>query len=179
MKFIHNPIIRLSIYIILVIILTVSLVLFLAGKIENKTKLLQEKRSILRVSQQQDSNFLELKNTYDLVKNNQKNIEKIFPDNDNIQNFIIALENIAEQTGNEQILNFDSLDSAKTEGENIKSLKFTTSLSGNIDTFINYFKRLKDLPYFIEIENITINNSSGIANSSSKMNIKSKVYIKN
>lgn len=179
MNFIHNPIIRLSICIMLAMAFTVSSVLFLAGKIENKTKQLQEKRSILRVSQQQDDNFLELKKTYSLVKNNQKKIEEIFPDDDNIENFIVALENAAEQTGNAQILNFDSLDSAKIEGENIKSLKFTIFLTGNVNTFINYLKHLKNLSYFIEIENITLNDNSGIANNNSKMNIKSKIYIRN
>lgn len=179
MNFIHNPIIRLSIYIIFVIAFTVSSVLFLAGKIENKTKRLQEKRSVFRVSQQQDDNFLELKKTYDLVKNNQKKIEGIFPDDNNIENFIVALENAAEQTGNAQIINFESLDSAKTEGENIKSLKFTVFLTGNTGAFINYLKRIKNLPYFIEIENIALSNSLGIANNDSKMNIKSKIYIRN
>jgi Tfp pilus assembly protein PilO len=179
MNFIHNPIIRLSIYIIFVIILTASSVLFLAGKIENKTRQLQEKRSMLRISQQQGENFLELKKTYDLVKNNQKKIEEIFPNNDNIEDFIIRLENIAEQTSNSQILNFDPLDSAKAEGENIKSLKFTIFLTGNVNTFANYLKLIKNLPYFIEIENITVNNNLGIANNDSKMNIKSKIYIRN
>jgi Tfp pilus assembly protein PilO len=179
MSFISNPIIRLSIYIILVIVFTVSSVLFLADKIESKTKKLQEKRSVLRVSQQQDENFLELKKTYDIIKNNQKKIEEIFPDDDNIGNFIIALENTAEQTSNAQILNFDSLDNAKAEGENIKSLKFTVFLTGNTNTFINYLKQIKSLPYFIEIENVTLNNNSSIANNDSRMDIKSKIYIRN
>lgn len=179
MNFIRNPIIKLSIYIMLVMVFTVLSVLFLAGKIEGKTKQLQEKRSILKVSQQQDDNFLELKKTYDLVKNNQKKIEEIFPNDDNIEDFIIALEDAADQTGNAQILNFDSLDSAKTEGENIKSLKFTIFLTGNADTFIGYLKRLKNLSYFIEIENVTLNNNSGIANNNSRMDIKSKIYIRN
>jgi len=179
MNFIHNPIIRLSIYISFVIVFTVSSVLFLADKIEGKTKQLQEKRSILRVSQQQDDNFLELKKTYDIVKNNQKKIKEAFPNDDNIEDFIVALENAAEQTGNSQILNFDPMDNTKIEGENIKSLKFTIFLTGNVNAFINYLKRLKDLSYFIEIENITLNNNLGIANNDSKMNIKSKIYIRN
>ncbi len=179
MNLVHNPIIKFSIYIILVTAFIVSSVLFLAGKIESKTKQLQEKRSVLKVSQQQGENFLELKKTYDLVKNNQKKIEEAFPNDDNIEGFIIALENAAGQTGNGQTLNFDLLDNAKTEGENIKGLKFTIFLTGNVNTFANYLERIKDLPYFIEIENITVNNNLGIANNDSRMDIKSKIYIRN
>lgn len=179
MNFLDNPITKLSIYITFVIVFTISSILFLVDKIENKTKQLQEKRSILRVSQQQDNNFLELKNTYNIVETNQKKIENIFPNENNIENFIVKLENISNQTNNTQILNFDSLDNAKIEGENIKSLKFTIFLTGNINTFTDYLNQIENLFYFIEIENVTLDNNLGISNNASKMSIKSKIYIKN
>jgi len=179
MNLIHNPTIKFSIYIILVIVFTVSLILFLVDKIENKTKQLQEKRSILLVSQQRDNNFLELKNSYEIVENNQKTFEQIFPNENNIEKFIVTLENTAKNTNNIQTLNFDQLRNATIEGENIKSIKFTIILTGNISSFINYLNEIKKLSYFIEIENITLNNNLGITNNNSRMNIKSKVYIKN
>ena len=61
----------------------------------------------------------------------------------------------------------------------IKSLKFTIFLTGNINTFTDYLNQIENLFYFIEIENVTLDNNLGISNNASKMSIKSKIYIKN
>lgn len=179
MNFTNNKIITLSIAIIFVIFFTSSVVFFLIDKIENKTEKLQEQKSMLKVLQQQNDNFLELKKTYNIVEENQKKIESILPDDNTIENFIIKLEQIAEQTNNSQSLNFEPLENAKTAGGNVKSLKFTVLLTGNLNTFIKYLNQVKSSSYFVEIENITIINSLGISNNNSKINIKAKTYIRN
>ncbi|MBW6441231.1 type 4a pilus biogenesis protein PilO [Patescibacteria group bacterium] len=178
MTYIHNLIIKLSIYTILVLFFSISLILFLTNKIQNKSDELHEKRSILRVSQQQDSNFLELKNSYHIVENNLEKIEGLFPNADNIQNFIISLENTATQTNNQQILNFPPLESAKNESTNLKSISFSIFLTGNMNTFIEYLNKVKKLTYFIDIESINLSNNTGVSFNDSKMNIKAKIYIR-
>jgi len=132
---------------------------------------------MLEVSEKHDANFLELKNTYQIVKDNLKNAKEMIPDEKNLEDLVIALENTATQTNNGQTLTFDPIEKSKSVGEKTVSLNFSANLTGNIDSFSNYLDKIKTLPYFIEIENITIKNGSGIINNDSVMTLKSKVYI--
>lgn len=173
-----NPIIKLSALIIIIIAISMSVIFILKNKIESKAAQLQEKRNMLEILEKRDENFLDLKNTNELVEKNLPIIEAMLPDEKNIGKFVVALENIAAKTNNEQFLVFNPIENSKQAGEKINSLEFSVTLTGNSSSFINYLEEFKKLPYFVEIKNITIENSSGITNNDSQMNLKSKIYIK-
>ena len=173
-----NSIVKLSVLIIMIVVISMSVVFILKNKIEDKTVQLQEKRNMLEVLEKRDENFLELKNTNKLVKKNLLVIEKMLPDEKNIEKFVTTLENIAAKTNNNQILIFDPIENSKPTGEKIDSLEFSVILTGNSYSFINYLEEFEKLPYFIKIKNVTIENNLGIVNNNSQLNLKSEIYIK-
>ena len=173
-----NSIVKLSVLIIMIVAISMSVVFILKNKIEDKTVQLQEKRNMLEVLEKRDENFLELKNTNKLVKKNLLVIEKMLPDEKNIEKFVTTLENIAAKTNNNQILIFDPIENSKPTGEKIDSLEFSVILTGNSYSFINYLEEFEKLPYFIKIKNVTIENNLGIVNNNSQLNLKSEIYIK-
>lgn len=178
MLLLKNPIIKLSALIAIIIIIATAVVFVLKNKTEDRAARLQEKRNMLEILESRDENFLDLKNTNELVKKNLPIIEKMLPDEKNIEKFVITLENIAAKTNNNQILVFNPIENSKPAGEKIDSLEFSITLIGNSYSFINYLEEFEKLPYFTEIKNITIKNNSGIANNDSQMNLKSDIYIK-
>jgi len=173
-----NQIIKLVVLIIIIIAVSTSIVFILKNKIEIKAAQLQEKRNMLEILEKRDENFLELKSTNELVEKNLPIIEDMLPDEKNIERFVTILENIAAKTNNDQILVFNPIKNSKPAGEKIDSLEFSITLIGNSHSFINYLEELKKLPYFIKIKNVIIENNLGIVNNSSKMNLKSEIYIK-
>ena len=173
-----NPIIKLSVLTVAIVVISMSVVFILKNKIEDKTAQLQEKRNMLEVLEKRDENFLELKSTNKLVEKNLLIIEKMLPDEKNIEKFVTMLENIAAKTNTDQVLFFDPIESAKPVGEKINSLEFSITLMGNFYSLINYLEEFEKLPYFIKIKNVTIENSLGIANNNSQLNLKSEIYIK-
>jgi Tfp pilus assembly protein PilO len=152
--------------------------LILKDKIEASSKKIYESRSMLKVLENRDENYSLLKADYPLVQEGLPVLRKALPKDDNLDGVVTSLDALALETDNTQNLVFDPMSAAQIVG-GMKSLGFTASLEGNFGSFENYFKKIQRLPYFIEIGNVSIVNSTGVFNNNSRLNYKAKVYIKN
>lgn len=173
-----NPAVKPIIFTIAAIVAAVALVFIFKSKIETSAKSIHEKRSLLVVLEKRDENLLTLKADADILRKNLPILRKALPEEDNISIIVSSLESLAAQTNNTVNLEFEPLSNSQIIGTT-KGVNFSASLSGNIGTFTQYLKGLKNLPYFIEISSIAISGDSGIfSNNNSRLVLNARVYIK-
>lgn len=163
---------------LIIIIVSAAIISFLADKIEASAKKTFEKRSMLALLEEKGENLLKLKSDYGLVGGKLPVIKDMIPNERSAEKAVISLENLALKTNNNQTLVFETADKIKPAGEKIKYLKFSITLTGNIDSFILYLEELKKLPYFIEISSITTKNDKGVFNNESRMDAEAVIYIR-
>ncbi len=172
-----KKIIKLSICIIAVIFICAAAVFLLKAKIEIAAHKIYEKRSMLAVLEFKENNSLALSANYPIVRDNLPLLEKALPDKDNVAEAVNAIDVLAQETGNTQVLEFKPL--TETVGfETIENVAFSAVLSGNIWSFREYLDKLKKLPYFVEITSVNISSDMGIFDPDGKMNIAAKLYIR-
>lgn len=150
----------------------------LKNKIEASSKKIYETRSRLKVLENRDETYSLLKADYHIVNDGLPLLREALPKEDGLIEVVASLDALASETNNTQNLVFDPIANAQGDGE-MRSIGFTASLEGNFGSFEDYFKKIQKLPYFIEISNVSIANSSGIFNNNGRMNYKAKLYIKN
>lgn len=150
----------------------------LKNKIESEAKKIYESRSMLKVLENRNENYSLLKADYSFVREGLPILRKALPKEDDLDAAVTGFDVLAAETNNTQNLVFDSLSSAQIVG-GMKSIGFTASLEGNFGSFEDYFKKIRKLPYFIEIKNISIANGAGVFNNNSRLNFEAKLYIKN
>jgi len=171
-----NPVIKPIIFTFLIMFISVSATTYMKDNIEKKAVQIREKRSMLSVMEKRGENILELKRGYPLIKDKLPKIEKALPDERNINELVNAVENAATRTNNAQVLSFEPLDNAQSAGTKIRSVKLSSTVSGNVGTFSAYLSALEELPYFIAIDSISIQNNSAAPNNG-KMTLTAKVFI--
>lgn len=172
-----DKLIKLSIITLFVFAVGCAGIYYMKNKVEKDAKKIYESRSMLKVLESRDENYSLLKIDYPIVKKGLPFLKDVLPKEDKIEKAVSDLDMLAVETGNTQNLVFDSPANAEIAGE-IKGLGFSASLDGNFGSFQNYFKKLRTLPYFIEIKNVGISNSSGIFNNNGRLTYRAKLYIK-
>ncbi len=176
---------RISKLIISIILsISVSGALFSAAEkiIEKEARKIYEKRSFLKVLEGKQENFLALKDDQPMMEENLPILKAALPSENEIDAVIITLENIAVQTGNKQILNFESMSNSEDLGS-IKAVRFSANLSGNIFSLSQYLNKLQKLPYFIEVSSVNVSSDAGFlnenfGNASSRLSLSAKLYYK-
>lgn len=172
-----RQIIKLSIYIFAVIFVGAAAVFVLKARIESAAHKIYEKRSMLTALEFRENNSLALSANYPIVRDNLPILEKALPDKDNVTEAVSAIDSLAQETGNMQVLEFKPLVETMS-ADTIESVAFTATLTGNIWSFGDYLDKLKKLPYFIEIISVNLSGDTGVSGPGGKMNIAAKLYIK-
>lgn len=173
-----NPIVKLTIAVFVIIAAGFAVSFAFKNKIEASARKIYEARSMLKVLENRDENYLLLKTNYESAQEGLPILRQALPKEDGLDSVVSDLDVLAVQTGNTQNLNFESLKNSQNLS-GMASVNFTANLTGNIDSFDGYLKKLRALPYFIEISNINIGNNSGVFSNNSRLTLNAKLYLKN
>ncbi len=173
-----NYIIKLIIAMLVIAILSLAAVFFIKGKIETKANQISERHIMLVALENNEENFLQIKESYKIVQKNLPAIKSYFPEEDNIDSFINSIQNLAEKNGGSQILKFEPMNKSQAEGANLRKLNFSSTIYGNTNTFIKYLDGLKAMPYFVKINRTEIRNSLGTSDINGQMLIEASLFIK-
>lgn len=171
-----KPVLKIISLIIAIVVLSLLAIFEIKKKIEIKAKQIFEKQTMLAAIENRNENYSSLKSKYEIVKENLPIMKNLLPEEENLDVPIKALENLAPETNNTQMLKFESAASSKTEGENAKKINFSTTLTGNFETFTKYLEDLYNMPYFIKINSIDVKNSTGIYSSNGQMTINATLF---
>lgn len=173
-----NYIIRLIIAMLIIAILSLTAVFIIKEKIQTKADQISERHVMLVALENNEENFLQIKESYKIVQDNLPVIKQYFPEEDNIDNFIYSIQSLAEKNGGSQILKFEPMNKSQIEGNNLRKLNFSSTIYGNMDTFIRYLEGIKAMPYFVTINKAEVRNSLVTSEINGQMFIEASLFIK-
>lgn len=173
-----NYIIKLIIAMFVMAILSLAAVFMIKNKIETKACQILERHIMLLSMENNEENFLQIKESYKIVEDNLPAIKQFFPEEDDIDGFINDIQNLAEKNGGSQTLTFEPLNKSAAEGINLKKLNFSSTVYGNMNVFTKYLDGIRNMPYFVKIDRIEIKNSAGTSDISGQMFVEACLFIK-
>lgn len=150
-------------------------VLFFSVKIAEISGSIAEKKETQAQLEQRNETRAGLKNDVARAQQARTAIERAMPPQDNVMDFVAALENIARQNSLAQTLKFET-PVAQTD-EAFSSIDFTVELNANIFTLASYLKKFEQLPYAAGITGIDLRalTDKGWENNSAVI-IRGKLY---
>ena len=146
--------------IFLAVVATFMLCAWLAGGINNNVNTIIKERALSQKLQAQNDVASKLLSDYNAVSASQSQVQRAFPPENNILEFVGAIDSIAAKRTIPHSIHFES--PAKTDktletpSQPLTQVAFTLSLQSNIYIFDEFLKDLEHLPYFVSISNITI-----------------------
>ncbi len=171
----RKKIIRTVIGTVAVLILGIVAISFTARQIVLASKTLQEKRSLLYVWEKRDETLTSLKEDFKKIEEDLPQVKKALPKEEEIIDFIAALENVALSAGIEQTIHFEPKTKDKAGAYPIIVCK--VDLGGNLDSTIRYLSEVEGLVYFVKFNNLDMIGEENIQKSS-EAKLLSEIYIK-
>lgn len=162
------------------IVAAYAIIALLNSEILSLTGAVIKNRSLANTLASRTELFTILKRDAEIVGSNDAVIERAFIPSDNILDFVAALESLALKNSVTQNFRFNSPTRA-TEAASIPlaEISYTSNLSTNILTLTNYLKDFERLPYFTQIEGLSLTaQDKGGWSGTSQASINAKLYTK-
>jgi hypothetical protein len=133
---------------------------FFVSKIKNISDSLHTQKRLTLILQTKQSYKNTLMEEYEQIKKHIPSIENALPKDENILDFLSAIESISKQQSVEQNLKFTGTAPAEESSPEfpINSLSFTYTANGNIFVAIETLKAFEKLPFSSKIEGFSISS---------------------
>lgn len=162
---------------LLTAVLTISILLifiFVLGKrISALANEIQDKKNQIEALANREKNINQLQDDYFKIKDDIPQVTKILPDQENVQEFIQYLEDLARYTSINMQIIFD--DKINTEVQKNKYLIFDINISGKGINTQKFWQTMEKGPYFIKIISFSYDTVDGL-DSDSQLKLKAKVF---
>jgi hypothetical protein len=156
--------------------MTIVTVYFLLKEIENRSNSISLNRNHELELKKKTELIGILQNDIAIVGTNDIKIEEAFIPSDNILNFINALDRLVQEKSTTQVYRFENpIQSTVPAPFLVSYIPYSNNLTTDIKGFSNYLKEFEKLPYFTNIEELSISSqdkSGWIANSTIIFNAK-------
>lgn len=168
----------------LIVIIAIAVVAFISGRIVAITDMMIERRTAYAVLERRAETINKIREDFDSVGLDAiDKMEATFPPSDNIIEFILAMEALAESAGVQQTLTFATPTPfmVKGEGENaadISSINFSASLNGGADTLLEYLEGIENFPYLTRVLELQITSAGGDWESGASVSVRGVFYTK-
>ena len=150
--------------IILAVIIAFFLCAWLEGGIHDNVSAIIQERALSQRLQTENDVASKLVADYNTVQASQSQVQQAFPPEDNILEFVGAVDSIAAKYTIPHSIHFDT--PAKTDktlespSQPLTQVAFSLTLQSNIFIFDEFLKDLERLPYFVSISNISISSQT-------------------
>jgi Tfp pilus assembly protein PilO len=141
--------------------------------LQNKARILSEKKAMILVLQKRENQGKTLQDDWAKIESDFPTVEGALVSKDDLTGFIGKLEEISTKSGVEQILKFDE---KETTDKNTSAIGFELTLKGNLSNFVSYLGSFQSLPYIIKIEKIELSSSQSLQKEG-QATIKAKLYL--
>ena len=156
-----NKIYAFALAVILLILAVVFLIIpLLVSKIKSTSISLAQQKEALNNLEAKQRNFYEFNREYQQIKPDLEKIDSAFVEEGKILDFIVALENIAKQSGNKYEIKVIERPAGGTEQGGAKSINFQISLKGSYPNLIRFLVYLEGLPYMNKVSTLQIQRIS-------------------
>lgn len=148
----------------LAVIIAFFLCAWLGGGINNNVNAIIKERALAQRLQVENDVASKLVADYNTVAASQSEIQRAFPPENNILEFVAAIDSIAAKHSLPHSIHFDSpIKTGKTlesPSQPLTQVTFNLSLQSNIYIFDEFLKDLEHLPYFVNITSISITSQT-------------------
>lgn len=142
---------------------------------QKKINQLVELRTVLALSLRQDEIAQALADDWKKIEPYYPKFKEAIPSTEQLPEILNILESTVTQTKNQDVFRISNLSPSSFSG--ISRLQFEQELNGNLNTFLDYLKALENLPFFVQIENISVVSNTTI-DSVSKMRLSGVIFLK-
>lgn len=169
---------------VLILAIVIFLVIpLLVSKIKSASVSLAQQKEAFNNLEVKQRNFYEFNREYQQIKPDLGKIESAFIEEEKILDFIVALENIAKQSGNKYEIKVIERLAGGTEQGGAKSINFQISLKGSYPSLVRFLVSLEGMPYMnkvatLQIQRISLDKQEFEAGNISS-NIIINAYLKN
>ena len=173
--FVKKQLIRIAVRTLIVLIIAaIHIFVFLQGSEGASWEIFETRAQTLALSQL-EARKNELSIDYNDVVNAIFLLDDALPDGENPLKFRQVLNDLATNTGNSQSFTFrTALPQPIASFPDVKVIPYTITLSGNLNSFINYLNEVQKLKLFIVID--TLNLSGG--NNFDTMTMTARIFVK-
>lgn len=173
LKQIKKPLIRAAVF----SVISLAACLYFAGQLGNISDAARNKRAILFLSQNSQEQFALLKEDFQKISPYVEKVENLFPSSENLLPFINAMENLAVSAGVQQSFRFESAGLQLVPSLNLNKITFNVIINGNMGQFLNYLQKLEKIPYFTQIDSLSLTTSQNLE-SQGQMTVRGSLYVK-
>jgi len=166
--------IRRSILLILLIAVITGGVIFYAYRmISSKAINLANQQNLIYLANQQIKMSSDLQRQWSEISPNIAKIEAMLPASNDLLGFMGALEGIAQASGVQQTIRFQTQNATSTPvnlpGQTQTpgkggSVNFSVELKGSLDQITTYLTNVQNAPYFTEVTDVNITGGQGADN---------------
>lgn len=169
-----------QIFLILIFVFTISFIF--AGKINKESKDLINKRTAVQTILARNQAKAGMYKEYESAKPYIKELENIhfWVAKEDLIKIISLLEKTAQNTGNSQVIQLKDSQPApdiSALGVEVEKMNYMITLSGTLDSLLEYAKKIKELPYYIKIDYINAYDAVDLEKSSQTV-LGASFYIK-
>ena len=155
-----------------------SIVIFFLVEYLNKSIIeIGKKQWLLSIAKAERLSSVSLQNNFKKIESFLSALEGVFPNEDNLYNFISQLESLATRNGNRISIQIISSKIVLDDVTGSNYVAFNTSAGGNYESFKRYLKELNAGRYFVKIDSLNISGNPTI-NNESTMSLNGKIFIK-
>jgi len=141
-----------------------GLIPFLFSKINSTSVNLAKERQNLEVVQKNAREAAAAEDKYQAIKPHLDEISKSLLDRGEVLDFIMVLEKVASETGNQSdilVITNNSGTKAAEKKEADKAMRFQVSLNGSFSNLVKFLSKVENMPYLNDIDGIQIRGYGG------------------
>jgi len=155
-----------------------SIIIFFLVEYLNKNIVeIGQKQRLLSIAKAERLSSVSLQNNFKKIESFLPVLEGVFPNEDNLYNFISQLESLAIRNGNRISIQIISSQIAVDDTTGSNYVAFNAAVGGNYDSFKRYLNELSTGRYFVKIDSFGISGNPTI-NNESTMSLSGKIFIK-
>jgi len=149
---------------------------YIGGQLTRVSSGMAKQRTLLEVMNVREITTAALRVDAKELEADRRLVQQAVPTSDDLTAVVASLESVASQSSLVQNLNFSSLGDSVV---GIVPLGFQATLSGNLDNFVAYLRKLEALPYVITIGSLDLNGGTQGFASQGQFQLQGNIFVRN
>lgn len=163
---------------IMFVLVSLAVCFYIAGRINQISADVADKKDMLFLSQNSQEQFTLLKEDYQKISPYLEKVNNMFPSSENLLPFISEMESLATTSGVLQSFKFESAGLQSVPDLNLNKIAFNIMLNGNMPQLLAYLNSIEKASYFLQISSLSVTASQQGIEGQGQMSVRGDLYVK-
>lgn len=164
---------------LVVILVVITATTILGGEISKTADALHSKASLIKLVESRSLDAAMLQKKLEPLGDIDAKIESAFPTQDNVVDFVSAMDALAVQSQVTQTLSFNAPNPIPSSDIlPLAVMEYSGTVTGPVNILSAYLKNFEDMTFFTQITSMNLTSSSGWSNDAT-LNFQARLYIRN